>query len=778
MSQRMLQLDELMGFAQDLDDGFANRKLSRHPSFVFDANIVWFLESAEAETDRGFSGHTSKALGQANATALMRWSVSQLLAKEESLMMLEGHKREADMAFAERHDWDYASLVDALRSAVNSARENNPNAQQDKIAQQAVETLKADYTKPFQVLSDVIRQKQRRTDDFVTRARTQRIRPGVETPGGLLQRLNQIGETLSFNGKRAPYSIRQDIKALQDLALLNLDNPGKKTILITLDKKLIEAVRIGRLWNDVWSSALPVESLDTFWIWFLGQSEETPGHDLFGNLRDILDDYRFYAKTMFLRDSSMIEDGSVWLTQSDWLKEFAVSEEHQRQASMETEQLTALQHAKTQILKAFELQKMKVHSDKDVKVLRQKCTSFFNEVSAMLPTLQISSVPGLDQSEQLKVVLSDVDLSVESFFDAISGDIQTHASRSIRILGAATMFAPKILAAFESYLESASTSARKNSFIQRMPLPIQSDEFDLNEIARLVTSRETAPDQRFDILLDRKIRTGPVADLIIAFLLVHGGDWQEARRICRTARMRITTEPQHAAVLYEIKLLEAAILRIYKTDPTKLDEAEKLLKSARTMFSKRPSKDPDGVRIELEKEAIEVNRTLLNSYLGFNSIQPKSTLSEVDKALDILERIFSIKEKVEREPSFEGALREKMIANANTNIFLIQTFVLREEISRRDDVAGRFKRALIEGVDRMSSTYSTRVSFFEQVVTCYTILRNRHLIDIPGERVLTIRAMLDTNLGYLLQRKDDINRFEYWIFREVNSEIEDFRASH
>ncbi len=778
MTQRLLQLDELMGFAQDLDDGFANRKQPRKPSFVFDANIVWFLENAEAESDRGFGGHTSKALGQANATALMRWSVSQLMASEESLMMLEGHKREADMAFAERHDWDYASLVDALRSAVNSARKERPNAQQDELAQHAVETLKADYTKPFQVLSDAMRQKKRHDEDFVTRSRTQRVRPGIETPGGLLQRLNQIGDTLSFDGKRAPYSVRQDIKALQDLALLNLDNPGKKTILLTLDKRLIEAVRIGRLWNDVWSTALPVESLDTFWIWFLGQSEEAPAHELFGDFRDILDDYRFYAKTMFLRDGSSVEDGNIWLSQSEWLREFASPDETQHPAATEVEQNASLRHAKRQVAKAFELQKMQAHSDNDIRALRQKCTSFFNEVSEMLPTLQISSVPGLDQSEHLKAVLSDVDLSVDAFFDAISHDIQAHASRSIRILGAATMFAPKILSAFDSYLETASMAAKKNSFIQRMPLPIQSDDFDLNEIATLVTNRGPEQDQRFDILLDRKIRTGPVADLIIAFLLVHGGDWQEARRICRTTRMRISGEPQHAAVLYEIKLLEAAILRIYKTDPTKLDEATELLKLAQEMSFNGPSTDPGGVRIELENQAIAVNRILLQLYFEFKSIQQQPSSTDIDKALDVLERIFTIKEVVEQEASFEGVLREKMIANANTNIFLIQTFVLREEISRWDEVAGRFKKALMEGVERMSSTYSTRVSFFEQVVTCYTILRNRHLIEIPGERVLTIRAMLDTNLRYLLQRKDDINRFEYWIFREVNSEIEEFRATH
>lgn len=758
--KRDLSLNDLIGLTQDLDDGFEHRAQSDGmPAFVFDANIVWMLQDEKSNAN-SFGGGTGKTLGWRRALSLIRWSLQRLSEKEGRLRMLEAHKYEVDIAFAEQHDWDYEDVVGALKAAIEEAKLNNPNVSENAMVKAVVKLLKANYSKSYLVLTDVLSQ------DTITK-RTEYLSFGVakpkpvnEIPRSLKSALGCIGDILRYGDDRPSFTVSQDMKALRDLALLNIAPEKRKTVLITLDKKLLDAVRMYRMLDDQWSQYLLVESLDTFWVWLVGSEQVGLESDGASHIQNVLDDYRFRAKNIFFCDDGPgRQQQQAWIANPHWLETFSKNEE-----------LKQFEPLQKRIREVIERQNDKAHPD--IEQLRVTCKKFFKEVGEMLPASQIACLREMDRSKYLEDALEHFGLSADEFFQSLDDDVQKHASESLKILGAATMLAPRILRAIDTYMSATGPENTRRSFIHRLPVPIQSDEFDLNVVLELVKTKGVRRTLKFERLLRLKKWKGPIADLVIAFLLVHAGDWAEAERICRTARSRPLDEIDRP-VAYEMALLEAAILRIYKTNDDKLNNAERLLDQARRAEFVRPHADLHDFRISVEKAAIQINRHLLRIYRTSKSSKEGVCRDNWCEKYDkLLSELASIKSSVLSEMDDAEPLREKLLANINANMALLVEFVSDFDPVRKLGDQSIIKQALAETLTRLASRETTRISFFEEIVVTFWVLSNMSLLKIDIATELDLRSSLKAKLGRVLQRRDEINEFEYWIFRSVNSRIQ------
>lgn len=757
--KRDLSLNDLMGLTQDLDDGFEHRAQSDGmPTFVFDANIVWILQDENSNAN-SFGGGTGKTLGWRRALSLIRWSLQRLSEKEGHLRMLEAHKYEVDIAFAEQHDWDYEDVVGALKAAIEEAKLNNPNVSEHAMAKAVVKLLKAKYSKPYLVLTDVLSQ------DTIAKGMESlsfgvaKPKPVNEIPRSLRSALGCIGDILRYGDDRPSFTVSQDMKALRDLALLNIAPEKRKTVLITLDKKLLDAVRMYRMLDDQWSQYLLVESLDTFWVWLVDSEQSGPENDGASRIQNVLDDYRFRTKNIFLRDDSPGRQQQPWITNPHWLENFSKNEE-----------LKQFEPLQKRIGEMIERQNDKAHPKIDE--LRMTCKKFFNEVREMLPASQIASLREMDRSRYLEDALEHFGLSANDFFQALEDDVQKHASQSLKILGAATMLAPRILRAIDAYMSATGPESTKQNFIHRLPVPIQSDEFDLNVVLELVKTKGVPKTLKFERLLRLKKWKGPIADLVIAFLLVHAGDWAEAERICRTARSRTLNEIDRP-IAYELALLEASILRIYKTNDDKLNNAERLLDQACRMEFVRPHTDMHDFRISVEKVATQINRYLLRLYHANRSINDGISREKWhEKHNELLNELISLKSRLLYVMNDVEPLREKLLANINANMVLLFEFISEFDPIRKLRDQSIIEQALAETLTRLASRETTRISFFEEIVVTFGVLSNKKLLKVDIATELDLRSSLKAKLGRVLQRRDEINEFEYWIFRSVNSRIQ------
>lgn len=769
MTQSVLSVDDLLGLAQDLEDGFNHRNdTDSECEFVLDANVMWVFQNILDFEDKRFGGNTEKTLGRRNAISLMRWSLQQLLENRHEILMLEPHKFETDVAFAARNDWDYESIAPALEKVLSAALEKENSSSIADLCHKVVEKLRHDFPGEFFLLTDVLGKGIDKKKELDRYSRTMKAIDRSDVPSSLRTTLTIVGTILREGDNRATFSVSQDVRALLDLALINAQKGTKKTILLTLDKKLLDAVRLVRAWNEPWSDLLLIESFDTFWAWDINGQDGSFSHFGFSQIRNVLDDYRIKAKRMFQKadDYGHME---LWVTHRKWLSALAETREEKDEYEIGT-----------RIKQTLDEQRRNAISGTDVVELQKKCAAFFAEVEEMLPSIQIVTAQEQDRSEILSNALVKHDLSLEQFMTSLSDDIQEHAKESLKIIGAASMFAPKVVQAIETYTRATAFDSPSASFIHRLPVPIQSDEFDLNQVIELVRNTSATSSVRFDELLKLTTWRGSIADLVMAYLLVHAGDWRDAEDICASNlnRNRWGSESDDP-ILYEIALLEAAILRIYRTSEQKLERADELLRKALECPSRRPSMDPADFRIKLELQAVAVNSILLRKYR--HSHYPLIKL-EMDKWAtqhdELFESLIGLKREAAsyfaalgseaEERKDAAALKEKLEANANVNIVLLFEFVTGGSSQSSPERKSAYHAVLEEGIERLSDRKSRRISHFEEVVMSYAILSNSTDLSLETLAERDLFSSLRNKLGRLLQRKDDFNEFEYWICRNIS----------
>lgn len=765
MGKDTLSTDDLMGLTQDLDDGFYHRRkdaVTLH--FALDANVIWLLQDNYELYSSGSAGNTGKTLGRHNAIALIQWSLNHLFNQLSELPMLTAHKQEVDIAFTERYVWDSEDLVEALKVSIEGTKKRNPQLNDREIARNVVENLKENHNKPFIVLSDVLRSKAGHDIVSKLKIRALQTETSKNTPPSLKNTLDKIGIMLHYGDNRPLFSVTQDIKALRDLALSNAKKRKEKIVLITLDKKLLDAVRMSRLLDNQWSSELLIESFDTFWVWLVGKHKDNSRLASTSRLQDVLDDYRVRAKKMFLRDDNRVEGNRIWISNPKWLRNFS-----------RNENLKQFEGLQREVGDALHRQQSITYSHKDIAGLQETCARFFGEIQNMLPTLQLVSLREAegDPLQALEDALLQYGLSVDAFFQGLNDDIQEHANQSLRMLGAATMLAPPILHAVENYRSMSSHGVAWNRFTHRLPIPIQSDEFDLKAVVELVKDKNDQRLNKFDKLLKMATWRGPIADLVISYLLVHAGDWEEAHRICETSRRRHFPHDSNNPVIYEMALLDAAILRIYRTDIYKLKNAEKLLDFALTLNCKRPQADPHDLRVSLEIIAIKINMILLAEFRRRpNSNESERSNQWTQENQLIFNKLIEFKTNIKQIPASYPTLREKLLANTNVNLLLLLQFASHMEHPPNHQVSNTIAQVLREGINRLSQRHTTRISFFEEIVTSYGIISNTDLINIDPMLELDLHSSLRSKLGRVLQHRDEMNAFEYWIFRDVKSRMQ------
>jgi hypothetical protein len=70
-------------------------------------------------------------------------------------------------------------------------------------------------------------------------------------------------------------------------------------VLLTFDKRLLQAVRLVQSWNEAWSGYLDVESCQTFWVWYLTDAELAM-HSAAATFKEVMEDFRLKSRQLFL----------------------------------------------------------------------------------------------------------------------------------------------------------------------------------------------------------------------------------------------------------------------------------------------------------------------------------------------------------------------------------------------------------------------------------------------------------------------------------------------
>lgn len=781
MQEQALSINDLLSFAKELDVAFRHRKSNQRLRFVFDTNVIWALNSNPDFGERDSGGHTERILGTSTAQNLMQWSARNYLGATKNLSMLSSHKKEVDLAFFDRHNWEYSDIVDSLNAAVQTANVLHKGESQDRIIKGIIEILRDQYEGAYNVLQDVTslagqRKSSNELANFASKTTKLLTHNNSKINDAqrliLDYRLDEVRWVLKSDPHRSAYSIKQDIKALRELAVAN-QSSHEKTILLTLDKRLIDAVRLTNIWTHDSCPELPIESFDTFWIWLLESHTEKGIKFKQGAVRQIMDDFRHRVRTMFLKNPDDPGNDGFWPAShnnfskvcSEKFKQRILQEASKDEADAFNDFVTDTSDVLDKATKA-------TYPEEDIEELREICERFFAEVNELVAMLQIRNDPGSKNRSRMEEALCEANLSVEKFFDEIQDEISEHAQTSLRILGTGTIFAPRILQAINTYLSSADVNRQTGQeFVYRLPLPIQSDQFALQEVLKLVSEENASQRTRFERLLSREIRSGPIADLLVAYFLVHAGDWEEARRICEASRRRSSNQDAPIEpVLFETFLLEAEILRIYQTNRDNLEKSRDLLGAALRSDVARPRTDLSDIRIRLELCAVEVNQVLITLY-HTRELDGQSKPGNKLWVDETLHSLFSLRSEILSRGDRSEYLGGKLLANVNTHILLL-TALNEDAIGRLGRLKVDFIEVLQQGIDRVDYERRLRISSFEKVVLMYGIFRWSELIQLNEPHKWRLKERLLRRLGNILQRKFKMSHYEFWIFREIRRALE------
>jgi hypothetical protein len=774
--QRQLDLKQLAALTQDLEQSHLHRARGADGLlYVLDANVMWFYQNQLDDIDDNIKGYVADAIGLQNAANLIRTSLEKLATRGHGFSMLKPHKFETDVAFASDLPEDYDDLRSVLTVAFEDALSKaSRSSAPENFARQFVSILKKDYRRHFLQLTDILARKPERKMQIDAMTRTLSVADYGRSPPELDATLKKIGFILREIDKRPTFSVLQDINALRDLALFNAAKGVDRAVLVTFDKRLLQAIRLVQSWKEPWAEYLTVESCQTFWVWYLTDSATSDDRAAVA-LKEVMHDFRLKSRQLFRPEAAVGEASqAIWLTNRTALENYCHARKDgcgsaNGEATPKSEIIAQLEKS-LQAAKALE-----AHVLDDVgsfgesaEIVQKASRSFFYEVEEILPSFQLIISDVFERETYLERMLGAHKMRKETFFDALNEEIQVHARSSLRILGASSLVAPKTIQAIYRYseMDQGKPSARK--FIHRVPLPVQSDEFDLNEVVALVLDDQTKLEARYDKLLRVLPWRGPVSDLIVAYLLASSGSWEDAEDLCRSQLSMSRRAHRADPISYEMHILLASILRIYRTTFPRLRDAERLLRDAQQSGSPRPKADREDIRIKLELIAIKLNRHLLDRYrTGLPSGQ--SVEADLRDAREIAEPLLALKDAVANTASIPDSLREKINANINVNYCLVTHFVSPPE-GKSIFANDSFRQILRESVYRMSEQ-KARISFFEEIVMSFAILNHSELFDRTHYSELEIVTKLRSRLSRVLQRDVRINDFEIWIYSHIQGRL-------
>ena len=556
--RQSLTLSSLASLAQDLQFSYENRLPSEDKlNFVFDANVMWFYQKSFDHSEGEISDYITEAIGLDNAANLIRISLGLVSSETGDFKMLASHKYETDIGIAQELSLDYNELrrhaIDAVRKLV-TLYSNSPG--NTDLPGYIVRYFKDEYPDEFRVLTDILSRAPEHYNNIDKITHILRPPKAEQAPPELEATLDKIRFILGEVYDRPRFSIAQDVKALRDIALINRNKNRARTILLTFDKRLLQAIRLVQAWKEPFAELMKAESAQTFWVWHL-TDRAIAQHPAVVTIWEVLDDFRLKSRQLF-RDSDAAEKGgrSLWLTNVDAIEVTCrrfTDDNRDFRSSDRSFSVQIIEKLKSSLRERVQLPSASINFESTT-IIRKACGQFFNEVQSMISSFRLILSNLLDRDNILEKTLLLHGHSEEAFINTLNSEIQSHAKASLHVLGASSLVAPRTIRAAYGF----TVSARSVQYTHRMPLPIQSDRFNLDQVISLVLNDQAKLEARYDDLMNMASWGGGIADLTTAYLLAGNGAWEDAEEICRGYLSRKIERLEEDQIIYEMKILFAS----------------------------------------------------------------------------------------------------------------------------------------------------------------------------------------------------------------------------
>lgn len=767
-----LSLKEIARFALDLEEGAkVTGKTDEKRRYLIDANVVWFYQQLDGQSEKRASGQVALAIGLRNIAGLIRHSLSDLSESDSGLFMLEPHKLEVDITSSQIQVPDYNGLQSLLDRILSDGEKKGKNT--EYLARHLIEIMRTEAHEYYDLLADIFSGGPVRRNRIASQIRTFKVARGTEVTDELRRTLLKLRFLLKDDVRRPALSIGQDIKAIRDLALYNASGGGHTATLLTFDKRLIEAVRTIRALREPWSEFISVQNCQTFWIWNTFD-EGAHSKKAAESVMTALDDFRVKARQIFGPVESAGANPSTaleaWFVGDQRVLEYC--QQYSARRDLQSKLEKADLETADEVIQLFDrLDSSRSSRYENYEPLQNACNAFFREVNGIIPVLQFLMYGEHDEDKIVQKNFASRGYSRVEFLSSLSNKIQEHARDSMVIMGAGSLLAPRTLGAIGKYIRSLD-GPEHTRFVHRLPVPIQSDDFDLDEVVKLLSDANSDAEARYDKLMELGTLKGPVADLVISYIYANCGEWAQAEHVLSESLGKFPRSRVVSSAQYEMNLLLAAVLRIFQTSEARLKEADQLLRRALSSTCKRPRGDIADFRIRVEAVAIQVNSVLLRLFWQSHSKHKEKISGDVLPDVGALaSELIALKAELAYRRDIDKRVSGKLIANINTNYILACYYVPRMfEHTYKDDAF--LKDIVEEGYDRLTGSLS-RVSYFEEIIVGFAVIVERYndKSTHPGMKAIVERVR--SRLSRILQRRYHTNEFEVWLCSGIKQKLEE-----
>ncbi|MBY5933118.1 hypothetical protein KUV51_08935 [Tateyamaria omphalii] len=754
----------------DLRESGQHRSDATHPNgtvFALDANVIWFLFDTSGRENDHVSGYAARHLGIEQVASLVRGSIQLDTGFEKRYSIADSHLYEARSAFISSMSLDYDRMrrdLDAAFSRVIKKSDLSPRLSKEQL-ERVVRVLQDEFQDSFDLLLDIRRQGPRQRLDFEKRLKSLRNNDKAKVPLGLTETLEKISLILSEGDERSGFSIAQDLRALRDVALQNAGRNSQNVVLLTLDQKLINVVRLMRYLEEPWSQYIHVENFQTYWMWNAGPTLGLDKHhsQLF---EDLIFDFRSKGE-MLLASSRMNTQPEFWLFNKSILSKVLASEGQNRDSERMDRHKSFLERLKSLLESAGEFSKPK---DGLSDLVSSALDDFFKEFRRLIPSVNLASAQVDDLHNELFKGLMEAGYKKQDFIERLENDIESHAERSFAILSASSILAPKTVRALNTFMESRHPNLGTRRFTHRLPLPIQIGGAEMAEVHGLVNETTKSVKMRYDRLLNMQTWKGSLADLTIAYLYASCGIAADAEAICRAVIGRRERIKRYDDFYFEASLLLASILRIHRTSFSKLDESLSILEGLHQKEWELPTTSAPVLRIESERLAAEVNRFLVAESFATRTLFVDQELG-TGRCLVLQKQLLDHRADVLNRFGIDDYLKVKLIANVQVNLMLLVEFVLTDPMEQPCNPDENYVAVLRAVLEERVLQEDLRLSFFEEIVSIFSVLRHSNRLELDIGDEMELSARLSSRLGWVSQRRERLNNFEFAVCDYVRAEI-------
>ena len=773
----------LTQFGAELVGGYLNRNRNNsRVRFAVDANVMWFYSNCSPTENVTASGYAARFLGHEQVAGLIRRAIAAVAKGAESLHITNSHRHEAEIAYMSDFDVDYERMSADINVVLQRAKctmqcvANNNRI----VAESVVDILKDEFKDTYDLLLDVMDKGRTKTEALLS---TLKLVPSAEKkpiPNSLQRTLSNIAFILRAGEDRDSFSVSQDIRALRDIALHNAVRNSTQIILLTFGQKLMSIIRLMQYFGEPWTHYLNVESCQTFWIWNLHENFRSDDREdrTAETLRTLINDLVMKTRVHLTPPTSKHS------TESDFAaREFAFDiQETKNELSLsqllgktDKEDLERLgEHNKLDLISKIETfladdESKRKKGNGGVDIVSTAFNDFFKELSRLFPTLAINRFHRTQDDDLVNLILK-AELQEDDFLNALEEDIQEHAQRSFAILGASSLLAPKTIRAITTFRNRTSGTSGPTKFVHRLPLPIQGREEVFDDIVSLVIKRRSSIENRYKQLLKTSKWHGAAADLVVAYFYASCGYVSDARLIAKQSIEHKRTSKEIDSSFASYVFCSLQFLESTKHRSRIWTKRKKLLNEIVTLETCAATSDPSQLRVESEVLAGRVNRILLVYYGSLHKSQ-KVGLGDDHQLSQLITELAEHKARVATTNGLPETLAAKLQANANVNAVLLHDILADGEVDNFAVPISEYGTILRELLER--SRTAERISYFEEIISSFALLRHAAILSLDESQEIELVGSLRNKLGWILQRRENLNEFEYSLCERVHRKLND-----